>query len=105
MAVLAVAALLALALLTSRPVETFVVLPSADGHIGTVVVQRGETRQVLHAAYAASRFGDSEVTRLSPAEIDRTYGAALHALPDQPASFLLYFITGTDELTDESKPE
>jgi len=105
MAVLAVAALLALALLTGRPVETFVVLPSADGHIGTVVVQRGDSRQVLNQAYATSRLGEAEVTRLSPAEVDRAYGAALHALPGRPASFLLYFITGTDELTEESKIE
>jgi len=105
MAVLAVAALVALALLTGRPVETFVVLPSADGHIGTVVVQRGDTRQVLNEAYATSRLGDAQVTKLSPRELDRVYGAALHALPDRPASFLLYFITGTDELTEESKIE
>ena len=34
-----------------------------------------------------------------------TYGGALHALPARPATFLLYFITGTDELTEESKLE
>src|SRR5689334_19907241 len=103
MAAAAVAALIALALLTAKPVETFVVLPSADGHIGTLVVQRGDNRQVLHAPYAASLFGEAEVTQLSPGEVDRTYGATLHALPDRPASFLLYFVTGTDELIDESK--
>jgi outer membrane protein OmpA-like peptidoglycan-associated protein len=105
MAALAVAALIALALLTAKPVETFVVLPSADGHIGTVVVQRGAERQVLHAPYAASRVGESQVVQLSPADVERTYGATLHALPSRPASFLLYFTTGTDELIDESKPE
>lgn len=105
MAALAVAALIALALLTAKPVETFVVLPSADGHIGTVVVQRGDTRQVLNQPYAASRSGEAEVTRASPAEVERTYAATLHALPDRPASFLLYFVTGTDDLTEESKPE
>jgi outer membrane protein OmpA-like peptidoglycan-associated protein len=105
MAALAVAALIALALLTAKPVETFVVLPSADGHIGTVVVQRGDTRQVLNQPYAASRFGEAEVTRISPTEIDRNYAATLHALPHRPASFLLYFVTGTDDLTEESKPE
>jgi len=105
MAALVVGALIALALLTAKPVETFVVLPSADGHIGTVVVQRGDSRQVLNQPYATSRFGEAEVSRLSPVEVDRTYGATLHSLPDRPASFLLYFVTGTDELTDESKPE
>jgi outer membrane protein OmpA-like peptidoglycan-associated protein len=105
MAVLAVAALVALALLTARPVETFVVLPSADGHIGTVVVQRGENRQVLSQPYAASLFGEAQVAHLSPTQVESTYGATLHALPSRPASFLLYFTTGTDELTEDSKPE
>ena len=105
MAAVAVAALIALALLTAKPVETFVVLPSADGHLGHLVVQRGETRQDLNQPYAASLFGEAKVTQISAAEVDRTYSATLHALPARPASFLLYFITGTDELTDESKPE
>ena len=108
MAVLAVAALIALALLTAEPVtpvETFVVLPSADGHTGTVVVQRGENRQILNEPYAASRSTDTEVRHLSAWEVSRAYSATLHALPDRPASFLLYFTTGTDELTTQSKSE
>ena len=108
MAVLAVAALIALALLTANPVppvETVVVLPSADGHTGAVVVQRGENRQLVNEAYAASRSTEAVLTHLSAAEVDRAYGRTLRALPDRPATFLLYFITGTDELTEESKPE
>ena len=105
MAVVVVAVMIALAIFTAAPVETVTVLPSADGHVGTVVVQRGETQQVLHEAYATSRSGQTELTRLSPEEVQSTYGKALHALPALPATFLLYFITGTDELTDESKLE
>src|SRR6267143_6226022 len=89
----------------TAPVETVTVLPSADGHVGTVVVQRGEKQQVLHEAYATSRSGQAEVARLSAEEVQSTYGKALHALPALPATFLLYFITGTDELTGESKLE
>ena len=58
MAVLAVAALIALALLTAPagpPEETVVVVPADDGHIGAVVVQRGDNRQLLNQAYATSR--------------------------------------------------
>jgi outer membrane protein OmpA-like peptidoglycan-associated protein len=105
MAVLVVAVMVAFAIITATPVETVTLLPSADGHVGTVVVQRGETKQVLHEAYATSRSGQTELTRLSPAEVQSAYGRALHALPAPPASFLLYFITGTDELTPESKLE
>jgi len=59
---LAVAAAIALALLFLRPAppqETVVVLPGPDGKVGTVIVQRGETKQVLNEAYAASRSGET----------------------------------------------
>ena len=105
MPVLVVAVMVALAIITATPVETVTVLPSADGHVGTVVVQRGETEQVLHQAYATSNFGQAEVTLLSAEAVQRTYGKTLHALPAAPAAFLLYFVTGTDELTPESKLE
>jgi outer membrane protein OmpA-like peptidoglycan-associated protein len=105
MAVLVVAVMVALAIITAAPVETVTVLRSADGHVGTVVVQRGETQQVLHEAYATSLSGQKELTQLSADQVQSTYGGALHALPARPAAFLLYFITGTDELTEESKLE
>jgi outer membrane protein OmpA-like peptidoglycan-associated protein len=34
-----------------------------------------------------------------------SFGPALDALPARPASFTLYFVTGTDELTAQSKAE
>src|ERR1041384_7420728 len=108
MAVLAVAALIALALLTApakAPEETVVVVPAADGHIGAVVVQRGDNRQLLNQAYATSRSSNPEVVQLSKAEVERTFGATMRALPPRPATFLLYFVIGTDELTDASKEE
>lgn len=105
MPVLVVAVMVALAIITATPTETVTVLPSADGHVGTVVVQRGETQQVLHQAYATSNRGQAEVTVISATAVQSTYGKTLHALPALPATFLLYFVTGTDELTDESKLE
>jgi outer membrane protein OmpA-like peptidoglycan-associated protein len=88
--------------------ETVVVLPSADGHIGTVVVEHAGERHVLNQAYATSRSqGDDQakVTQLSEPEIRQSFGDTLQALPARPASFLLYFVTGTDELTDGSKAD
>jgi outer membrane protein OmpA-like peptidoglycan-associated protein len=104
MPVLVVAVMVALAIITAGPSESVTVLPSADGHVGTVVVQRGETEQVLHQAYATSNMGQA-VTVISAEAVQSTYGKTLHALPAAPATFLLYFVTGTDELTDESKLE
>ena len=108
MAVLAVAALIALALLTASPAppdETVVVLPAADGHVGAVVVQRGDDRQLLNQAYATSRSREPQVGQLSRAEVERTFGPTLRGLPPRPATFVLHFVLGTDELTDASKDE
>ena len=106
MGVLAVAIAVGLAFFLMRPPhETVVVLPGPDGKVGTVVVQRGDTRQVLDQPYAASRTGEAEVARLSDAEVRENFGATLQALPARPTAFMLHFITGTDELTPESKAE
>lgn len=107
MGVLAVVAVIGLAVffLHPAPQETVVVLPGPDGKVGTVVVQRGETRQVLNQPYAASRSGEKEVAQLSAAEVRDSFGGTLQALPARPTAFVLHFITGTDELTAESKAE
>jgi len=108
--VLAIGALIALLILFApkATVETVVVLPGPDGRSGTVVVQRGDERHVLDQPYAASRTGpgaQAELTRLSAAEVRQSFGPVLDALPGRPTAFVLYFVTGTDELTAESKDE
>ena len=106
MAAVAVVVLLALAYWVAKPAnETVTVVPSRDdGHIGTVVVQRGSERRVLNQAYATTRNGDA-VTITAETQIRDAFGPALRAMPAQPTIFTLYFITGTDELTDESKAD
>jgi len=108
MGALAVIAAIGLAVFLLRPTapkETVVVLPSADGHTGTVVVQRGEARQVLNQPYATSRSDEAQVAQLSAAEVKQEFGTTLQALPARPTAFILYFVTGTDELTADSKAE
>ena len=106
MAAVAVVVLLALVYWVAKPAdESVTVLPSAvDGHIGTVVVQRGDDKRVLDKAYATSRNGDA-VTIMTAAQVKDTFGPALQALPAPPTIFMLYFVTGTDELTEESKAD
>ena len=84
--------------------ETVVLLPGPDGRVGQVTVQRGSQRTVLDEAYEASRSGGQAV-RLSEAEVRREYGPLLAALPPRPVSYVLYFVTGQDELTDDSKAD
>jgi outer membrane protein OmpA-like peptidoglycan-associated protein len=87
--------------------ETVVVLPGENGKIGGVVVRRGFQKEVvLDTAYAASHIGVDgtlKPERLSPAQVQREYGKTVEALPLKPATFILYFVTGSDELTQESK--
>ena len=88
--------------------ELVVVLPSADGHVGMVVVERKGERAVLNQAYAASRIVDGgapQAQQLSNAEVRSEFAGALAALPERPKSFLVYFQEGTDELTAESRVE
>lgn len=88
--------------------EQVVVLPGPDGKAGTVVVERGGAQQVLSEPYAASRIasdGRQSVARASEQEVRASFGATLGALPARPAVFLLYFVSGRDELTPESKAD
>jgi outer membrane protein OmpA-like peptidoglycan-associated protein len=126
-------AVMALILLFPETKEMVVVLPSADGHVGMVVVERGDERFILNEAYASTRLtttGEVKLEKLEEREVPAsTEGAteaqspfaqspferaaavlpwfqgAVAALPTRPASFYLYFITGTDTLTDASKLE
>jgi len=89
--------------------ELVVVVPSADGHVGTVIVERGGKQVVLNQAFAASRIisgGPPEAERMSGADAVRAeFAIALGSLPGRPKSFLVYFLEGTDEFTEESGVE
>jgi OmpA-OmpF porin, OOP family len=94
----------------SNPVaeETVVVLPGENGKIGGVVVRRGFQEQVLDTPYAASHIrtdGVLEPERLSAVQVEQDFGKTISALPMKPAKFVLYFMTGSDELTEQSKSE
>jgi len=88
--------------------ELVVVVPSADGHVGTVVVERRGERVVLHEAFAASRIVDGSPPMrelLTGVETRSEFAVALSSLPHRPKSFLVYFLEGTDEFTEESRVE
>jgi outer membrane protein OmpA-like peptidoglycan-associated protein len=83
--------------------ETVVLLPGPDGKVGKVEVRRGSERTLLEQPYASSQSG--QPVQLREEQVRQEFGALLAALPPRPVSFVLYFITGQDELTDESKGE
>lgn len=89
--------------------EVVIVLPDADGRTGTVVVESRGERVVLNQPYATSRIRYDGVVRSDPApevtKIVAEFRPVLAALPERPRSFALYFVTGTDILTEDSKAE
>lgn len=105
------AAVLALALLASACAgpavreETVVLLPGPDGRVGQLVVQRENSRQVLDQPYAANVVrsdGRLEGAHVSEQQVTQSFGTTLAALPARATTFLLYFLTGKDELTADS---
>lgn len=85
------------------PREWYVVLPSRDGHAGSVVVTRGGTETILEGAYSATRSGASGVFTADASDVESTFGVALRALPPRVVSFTLFFIENRDEFTEESR--
>jgi OmpA-OmpF porin, OOP family len=85
--------------------ERIVLLPSQDEHPAAVVVKQGDRQVLLDRPYAATDLGvaDPWPYRASEAEIRAGFGDALAAQPSRSASFTLYFVEGSDELTDDSK--
>lgn len=84
--------------------DTIVLLPGPDGKVGKVLVQHGVTRTLLEQPFAASVAGGDAV-RLEESEVRREFAPVLGALPPRPTSYVLYFVTGQDELTDASKAD
>jgi outer membrane protein OmpA-like peptidoglycan-associated protein len=90
------------------PASLFVVLPSADGHVGQIVVRGAGEARVIDKAYSAQRVagdGTVQAAQMTEAQVREAFAATLAALPGKPASFTLHFLEGRDELTPESRTE
>ena len=87
----------------------FIVIPSAaDGHVGAIVVHRGAESRVIDTAYGSQRLrsdGTLERATLDERDVRSRFADLIAALPGTPASFTLYFLEGSDELTTQSRTE
>lgn len=85
--------------------EHVVLLPSADGTPGAVVVRDkgGEIR--LDQPYAGIKrtVGNNWTYRSSAQEVSERFGQALAAQPRRPSAYVLYFETGGNVLMAESQ--
>jgi outer membrane protein OmpA-like peptidoglycan-associated protein len=85
-----------------------VLIPDPDGNVGKLVVENEGGQQVLSEANQSVKTTDrkvppSAVTKLSDDKIRSTFAAALAARPVPPATYILYFLSDSRELTIESK--
>ena len=87
--------------------DLVVLLPDTEGKVGTVIVQGQKGKTVLNTAYASARTTSEGVQRgtASQGEVKDVFGSALAAQPPRPISFTLYFESGSDEFTEQSKQE
>ena len=88
--------------------DQVILLPKADGAVGSVVVRLDNVEIVLDKAYDSAVIeGPGQVRQLvaDPGTTKETFAESLAALPAKSASFVLYFLKGKDELTAESKKE
>lgn len=90
----------------SGPETLVVVVPSRhDGHVGAVVVAKGQERQVLDSAYATARVkrrGHVHRASLSAEEVEKKFARASAALPRKSMAFTLHFVLANQTLTPES---
>ena len=82
-----------------------ILMPDQDGKVGQAVYRTAQGETVLTQANQATRLDGSPGNSYTAvaADIDRTFGRALAALPRGPRSFLLYFVAGGARLLPESE--
>ncbi len=91
--------------------DMIVLLPKPNGQIGGVMVRSidgGGDGLLLDKPYAGARIEGPGKVQAVTYDADRTreeFGTAITALPGRPATFVLYFLEGKDELTVESEGE
>ncbi len=96
-------------LISCAPKKNLVVLlPDPDGKVGKVVVSNKAGAQLLTEPRHATEVKSMDVSPTSPflmkeEEVLKIFGEALSAQPDPPLHFLLYFQSGTTDLTEESQ--
>lgn len=86
--------------------DRIVLLPNKDGSASALTLKTSKGETVLDKPYSAVNVAENgSITPLeqNAESVKVNYGNVLAAQPERPVSYMLYFISGTDELTPESK--
>lgn len=109
MTVFVIAGALVMALLFGGHTGTTVVLlPDEDGKVGAVSVKTEAGEQTLDKAYhyvtaGAGYSPPSKMQEMGASRVNDEFRDVLKAQPAKPLSFILYFDTGSTELTNDSQ--
>lgn len=87
---------------------TLILMPDESGKVGAITVKTQGDFRVIDKAYhsVTAKKGSSrlsETQALSEAQVNQEYADLLKAQPAKPSSFMLYFVTGSSELVNESQ--
>jgi len=87
------------------PKGIVVLLPEKDGQPTAVTVTQGDRQIVLDQPYAAAKVASQglDAYQSNQQEVEKEFGPAIAAQPVRANAFVLYFVEGKDEFTDESK--
>lgn len=86
--------------------DRVVLLPNADGSRSAVILKTSQGERVIDQPYeAASISGSGKIaaSQETAASVQARYGEVLGAQPKRPASYLVYFSSGNNEITPDSQ--
>ncbi len=87
--------------------ERIILIPDADGKVGQIFVSNSSSSHTVSQAYMSIEVKDKS-TISSPKQLDKEnvtddFSGALSSVPLSQSKYILYFISGTTELTERSK--
>ncbi len=90
------------------PQDHVTLLPDSTGKVGAVFIKTAKGEQLLNTAYASAEVssrGNLSTSQGDANAVRDRYQTTLAALPPKPASFTVYFLSGSDkELAPDSVP-
>ncbi len=84
-----------------------VLLPESDGKVGAIAVKQDGKETVLDSAYSSARTRGNRITvgKTDVGGVNQMFDRALSSLPPPAISFVIFFLSDSDEYTEESKAE
>jgi outer membrane protein OmpA-like peptidoglycan-associated protein len=91
-----------------RSGTSVILMPDENGIVGAVSLKAGGATQIIDQAYYYSSVNEKYVVpgpvrKMGKTQVNREFSRLIKAQPRKPAGFVLFFVSGTTELIEESK--